>query len=32
MFCPDVGTVFVEEVNLIEKGGNYGYPVFEGDV
>ena len=32
VFCPDVGTNLEEEVNLLEKGGNYGFPVFEGDV
>ena len=32
VFCPDVGTNITEEVNLLEKGGNYGFPVFEGDV
>ena len=32
MFCPDVGTDVFEEVNLLENGGNYGYPLFEGDV
>ena len=32
-FCGDVGVAdFVEEVNLVEKGGNYGYPLFEGTV
>ena len=32
IFCPDVGTDVQEEVNIVEKGGNYEYPVFEGDV
>ena len=33
IFCGDVGSRdFAEEVNIIEKGGNYGYPVFEGEV
>ena len=32
VFCPDVGTDVFEEVNLLENGGNYGYPLFEGDV
>ena len=32
VFCGDIGTAgFVEEVNIIHKGGNYGYPAFEGD-
>ena len=32
MFCGDISTAnFVEEVNIIHKGGNYGYPAFEGD-
>ena len=30
VFCGDVGTNVTEEVNLVEKGGNYGYPLFEG--
>ena len=32
VFCPDVGSDVVEEVNIIEKGGNYGFRVFEGEV
>lgn len=32
IFCPDVGTRVNEAVNIVEKGGNYGYAVFEGDV
>jgi hypothetical protein len=32
-FCGDIGVAdFVEEVNLVEAGGNYGYPLFEGTV
>ena len=32
IFCGDIGTAdLVEEVNIIHKGGNYGYPAFEGD-
>ena len=30
VFCPDVGTKVFEEINIIEKGGDYGYPTFEG--
>ena len=33
VFCGDVASYEIaEEVNIMEKGGNYGYPVFEGDV
>ena len=32
VFCPDVGSNIAEEVNIVEKGGDYGYPTFEGDV
>ena len=32
IICTDVGTNVDEEVNIIKNGGNYGYPVFEGDV
>ena len=32
VFCTDVGTNVTEEVNLLVKGGNYGRPIFEGDV
>ena len=32
-FCGDYGGADVmEEMNLMVKGGNYGYPVFEGHV
>ncbi len=29
-FVGDVGSTFYEEVNLVEKGGNYGWPITEG--
>ena len=32
VFCPDVGSKIAEEVNIVEKGGDYGYPTFEGYV
>ena len=25
VFCPDVGSKIAEEVNIVEKGGDYGY-------
>ena len=32
IFCGDIGIADAyEEVNLVVKGGNYGYPIFEGD-
>ena len=32
-FCGDIGVADVmEEVDIVERGGNYGYPLFEGDV
>lgn len=30
LFCADVGQGEIEEVNIIEKGGNYGWRNFEG--
>ncbi len=30
LFCADVGQRAIEEVNIIEKGKNYGWRVFEG--
>jgi len=30
LFCADVGQNMFEEVNVIENGGNYGWPVREG--
>ena len=30
MFVSNIGQHSVEEVNLIEKGGNYGWPYREG--
>ena len=33
IFCGDSSlSDEVEEINLMSKGGNYGYPVFEGDL
>lgn len=30
LYCGDVGGAEVEEVNVIKKGGNYGWPYLEG--
>jgi glucose/arabinose dehydrogenase len=32
MICGDVGDLIKEEVNLVEKGKNYGWPIFEGTI
>ena len=32
VFCIDVASTVKEEVNLLERGGNYGWPFFEGDI
>jgi glucose/arabinose dehydrogenase len=32
MFVTDVGQELFEEINLVERGGNYGWPVAEGMV
>ncbi len=31
LFCGDVGESIAEEVDVVEAGGNYGWPVAEGD-
>jgi glucose/arabinose dehydrogenase len=32
IYLGDVGENAVEEINLVEAGGNYGWPILEGDV
>ena len=32
VFCVDVTNIVKEEINILERGGNYGYPLFQGDV
>ncbi|HMO66313.1 MAG TPA: PQQ-dependent sugar dehydrogenase, partial [Verrucomicrobiota bacterium] len=32
LFVGDVGGSRVEEINLVERGGNYGWPYLEGDL
>jgi uncharacterized repeat protein (TIGR03806 family) len=32
LWCGDVGQSEREEVNRVRRGGNYGWPVFEGDL
>jgi glucose/arabinose dehydrogenase/PKD repeat protein len=31
LFCADVGSAYVEEVDWVVAGGNYGWPELEGD-
>ncbi|MBL8950963.1 MAG: PQQ-dependent sugar dehydrogenase, partial [Myxococcaceae bacterium] len=31
MYMGDVGETWREEINVVEKGGNYGWPFFEGN-
>ena len=32
IFCADVGQNKAEEINAIRSGGNYGWPVYEGEI
>jgi glucose/arabinose dehydrogenase len=31
LYCADVGSGFAEEINLIQRGNNYGWPYFEAE-